>query len=32
VVGASTGLVDVAANAALETAKLVYHELVHRGC
>jgi aminopeptidase-like protein len=32
VVGAHDTFWDVVINAALESGKLVYHELVHRGC
>jgi uncharacterized SAM-binding protein YcdF (DUF218 family) len=32
VVGAPAGLTAIAKNAVLETVKLAYHELVHRGC
>jgi hypothetical protein len=32
VVGAPNGWVAVAENAVLESLKLAYHELVHRGC
>jgi uncharacterized SAM-binding protein YcdF (DUF218 family) len=32
IVGAPAGVTAVAENAVLETLKLVYHELVHRGC